>query len=294
MQNFNNPYAYQQAPMYNPMGYTMQPQKKVTCNNPLTKAQMELLKQKGDKLQLGLTDVEIAKAICTHKDPNTNNIMLMNDPTNPTRVTCAICGETFELVEGDTNTVEAACNLMKNIFQTLKTYWLDVPDEVARNLYTILPLIDKIPKVYNIASKSFSQVERANNMTEAGQPYGFNMLMAMGMPQNPMGMGMYQQPVVMPQQQPIPNMAFPNPVGQQTYPTMGYVPQPGYAPNPVAMPQYGAPAYQQDPNANPFGYNGVAAPTQQQAPAAPQATVENTAPAQAQQPTVVNDKVFSV
>ena len=293
MQNFNN-YPYGGQPMYgNQMGmaYNMPAQKKVACNNPLTKEQMALLQNKGDKLQLGLTDVEVAKAICTHKKDG--RIMLYrSDPANPNVVTCPICGETFELAEGDNNTIEAICNIMKNVFQTMKTYWLDVPVEVAQNFYTVLPLIDKIPKVYNLASKSFAQVEQFNNITEANQPYGFNMFANIMNPQMAMGMGgMYQQPM-MPQQN---NMVFPNPIGQP----MNYAPQPGYgyAPNPVAMPQYGVP-YQQDMSgANPFGYNG--APVNNNAQATPTTTATVTqqpaeAPANTTAPTAVNDKVFSV
>lgn len=288
----NNYYPYTGQPMYgNQMGmaYNMQPPKKVVCNNPLTKDQLALLQQKGDKLQLSLTDVEVAKAICTHKKDG--RIMLMkNDPTNPNKVTCAICGETFELTEGDNATIEQVCDLMKNVFQTLKTYWLDVPNEVAQNLYTVLPLIEKLPKVYNLAVKSFSQVEQYNNMSEANQPFGFAMFNNLMNPQMAMGMGgMYPQQPMMPQMN-TQNMAFPNPIGQPA----GYVPQPGYAPNPVAMPQmngYGAPMYTQDPNANPFGYNGPAVPAQQPAAPAQQSAPEAPAAAPA---TSVNDKVFSV
>ena len=285
MSQFNNYYG--QQPYYGGApAYNMQPQKKINCNNPLTKDQLALLANKSEQFSLGLTDLEIAKAICTHKKDGF--MALVTDPNYPDRVTCTICGETFDITEGDTAAIEGACTLMKNIFQTLKTYWLDVPTEVAQNLYTIIPLLDKIPKIYNLAFNSFKKVDSMNKMSEANQPYGWNLFQNIMTP----GMGMYQQPMMNQYQQPA-NMAFPGPIGgvQPQQPMMGY-PQ-GYVPNPVMMPQQPmaapyAPQAPVAPNENPFGVNAPVAPqAPTQAPAA-----QTTAPATA--PTAVNEKVFSV
>lgn len=301
-------YNYQQQPgMY---GYTMQPQQPIQLTNPLTKAQLELLKQKGDKLTLTLSELDIAKAICTHKDGNKISLVRL-DPTNPDRVTCRVCGETFDLTNGDHAAVEAACELMTNIIQTIKTYWLDVPADVAQNLYTILPLIQRMPKIYDVAQKNFQQVENVNRMNEVNQPMGFNMFqqlmsptMGMGMPMN--GYYGYQQPMYQQPNGVAGQEVFPNPIGVPAQPQQPMYQQPmyGMAPNPVAMPQpqYNAPMYQ-DPNAvggNPFGYNGTVVPQPQvqqpvQAPVQQQNTFQQ-APAAAPAPAAdtVNEKVFSV
>ena len=322
---FNNNYGYQQ-PFGN--GYQMYQtqQQPVTLNNPLTKEQLDLLQQKGDKLTITVTPLEIAKAICTHK--RGNMICLYNeDPVNPERVKCGICGEEFDLTNGDQAAVEGAVDLIVNIIQTIKTYWLDVPDAVARELYPIIPLIQKLPKVYSIASKNFSAVHDIHQMAEQQQPFGFGMFNNIMNPMMGMGYGYPQQPM-MPQQSNVPygqnNNAFASfnaqmqaqqPMMPQQMPAqppmmqapMGYVPQPmsnPYAMNPVMMPNMGyqAPTYQ-DPASqgiNPFGYGAPATP------AAPQTPQQPAAPAAPQQPPVaangvpapaaeaVNEKMFSV
>ena len=305
-------YNYQQQP--GQYGYTMQPQQPIQLTNPLTKAQLELLKQKGDKLTLTLSELDIAKAICTHKDGNKIALVRL-DPANPDRVTCRICGETFDLTNGDHAAVEAACELMTNIIQTIKTYWLDVPADVAQNLYTILPLIQRMPKIYDVAIKNFAQVENVNRMNEVNQPYGFNMFNNLMNPMFGMGMGGYygggyQQPMTYQQNPQQGQEVFPNPIGvpapqQPMYQQSPMMPQYGAAPNPVSMPQpnYGAPAYQ-DPNmgGNPFGYDGAPVPQQPAAQAAPQQpagafqNAPQQAPAAVPAPSAdtVNEKVFSV
>ena len=257
---------FYQQPFGGNQYYGMQPNPQpVTLSNPLTKEQLELLKKRTDKLSLVVTPLEVAKAICTHKQGN--SICLYNeDNANPERVTCSICGETFDLTNGDQAAVEGAVELITNIIQTIKTYWLDVPDDVARELFTILPLIQRLPKVYSLATKNFNSVQDMHRMSEVNQPYGFGMLGNIMNPMVGMGYNAYgypQQGMVQPS--PYGQPAFPNPIG---YPQQqGFVPQPNpYAMNPVMMPQmnYQAPTFQ-DPAAmgvNPFGYNAPTAPQQ--------------------------------
>lgn len=297
--------------------YGMQPtqQQPVTLSNPLTKEQLELLKKRTDKLSLVVTPLEVAKAICTHKQGN--SICLYNeDPANPERVTCSICGETFDLTNGDQAAVEGAVELITNIIQTIKTYWLDVPDDVARELFTILPLIQRLPKVYALATKNFNSVQDMHRMSEVNQPYGFGMLGNIMNPMVGMGYGAYGYPQQgMVQQNPYYGQpAFPNPIG---YPQQGFVPQPnGYAMNPVMMPQQPVQAPMYDPAAagvNPFGYNVPTAPQQTPynvQPQQPVAPVAQPAPAPQAAPTAhpplnaqgvpapaadaVNEKMFNV
>ena len=297
--------GYQGQPYF---GYVAQPQQPITFNNPLTKEDEQLLKNKSNALQFVISDLEMAKSICTHKDNGRVTIV----PAGDDKVTCTKCGETFTLTQGDQQAVEAACELMVNILQTLKTYWLSVPTEVARNLYPIIPLIQRIPNVYNIAMRDFNKLFNVNNLTEVNGMQGFNMfnnIVGGGYGYNPM-MGGYMQQQYMQAQ---PQMVQQQPMYQgMQAPMMGGYPmqQPQMmAPNAVMMPQQmqQAPVYQ-DPNlgVNPFGYNVpspapqmqqaqpqmVQQPTQQTAVQQQPAPTANGVPAPA--PDAVNDKVFNL
>ena len=156
-------------------------------------------------------------------------------------------------------------------------YYLDIPEETAKNYFPIIPLIDKIPQLYVIAMNNFKKYDGSNMVQQNNSPYGFGMLNMLTSPMMPMN-GMY------PQQ---PQMGF---APQQQMP--GYQPQqpmmPGFAPQ---QPQMNF-AQPQMAGYNPFGYNPAPMAPQQTAPA--QAPAQQPAPAAAENNgTVVNNKTFS-
>ena len=294
------PYMGYPQPNYYGAGFVAPPQQQIVFNNPLTKEEEQLLKNKAKAFQFQVSELEVAQAICTHKEKGYINVT----PIGGDRVKCNICGKEFSLTDGDEAAVQAACNLLVNIIQTLKLYWLNVPTEVARNLYPIIPLIERIPSVYALAMREFESLFKHNNMTEANGAQGFNMLnniVSGSYGYNPMMNPYYQQPMV----QPMPQPMYANPMMNPYYQNMQQ-PMPQQAPNNVMMPQQPmqAPMYQ-DPNlgVNPFGYNVPApAPTgTQQTAAQPQVAqpTQATQPATttgvpAPAPDAVNDKVFSL
>ena len=258
---------------YNPMGtgytpgYQYQQIPQARCTQPLTAEQIKQLKNKAPAFTLQADPIDIMKSICTHKENGNFTLMDNGDGT----VTCSICGETFSLLDISKEDVETATNTVKDVLQSIKTYYLDIPEETAKNYFPIIPLIDKIPQLYMIAMNNFKKYDGSNMVQQNSNPYGFGML---NMLTSPMPMnGMYQQPGFMPQQP----VQMPGYMPQQ--PQMNYAPQ-----QPVQMPGY-AQGY------NPFGY--TPAPMAPQQPAAPaQAPAQQAAPA-ADNGTVVNNKTFS-
>lgn len=262
----NNPYVNQQA--FGGYGYAQQ--QPINMSQPLSKEEMAVLKQKPG-MQIKLSEEEMLKSVCTHK--NETGITL--SPNNDGSSTCAICGETFTLVDMDQDAVDDNVQMMKNILHTIKTYYIDIPVDTARNYFPIIPLLDRVPKLYKVAQDRFSKYEQGNNIQQNSTPYGMGVL------------GMIASPAMAPwaqQQQMMPQPQFAQPqFGQQ--PMMQqpqFAQQQQFAQPPVMQQQYG-----QAPMGNPFVQGGSF-----QQPQQPQYNVQfGQSPVQQGQPVVQQQQV---
>ncbi len=220
---------------YAPAGYNFNPQQQAPkFTNPLTNEEIKMLRQKGEKFTLGLTQEEQLRGVCFHRDQNGDTLVPNPDGT----VRCTVCGHVFDPVNGLTKEeLEAAVAGVTDILQTIKMLYLDMPEEAAREYFQIIPLINKIPQLYERAAENFSRHENVNTFRFNGAPSAsllYNMLgsgsfnpgMMGGFQQQPMmGQPMMGQPMM--GQQPMMNQPYMNqPVyGQQ--PMMGAAPMPG-------------------------------------------------------------------
>lgn len=215
-----------QGGMYAPgYQYVQKPQAKMT--QPLTKEQINKLRNSGGTFDLQVNQTDLLKAVCTHRDQG-NIVLVSNDDGS---VTCPICNETFNIVTAGQDEVAEAVRLVKDVMQTTKTMYLDIPEDVASQYFQVLPIIDKLPKLYQIAIANFNKYDANNNVMQGNSLYGFNALNALTSP-------MYAN-MGMPQQQMAPNYG-----GMYGgVPNQGYVQQPNYA-------------FQQQPmmGGNPFVY----------------------------------------
>lgn len=248
----------------------------------LTKEQIASLRQNGEKFSLGLTSEEVLRGICFHRDENGNSTLRQNPDGT---VTCTICGYTFDPVQ-DMNEEEAqaAVNGLVDILQTVKLLYLDMPEQPAKEYFQIIPLLEKLPKLFKVASDNFNRHEQWNNFRYNGSPNTinlYNMLSNGAVPVAP-----YQP---QPGMAPVMNMA-PGYMGAPTMPMMN----PASIPNPMVgaplapgsngfanyNPQ---PVYPQgyQPQATGFAYNAQQAQPVQVDNAAPAGTVAPTATAAA-------------
>ena len=246
-----------QNPMYaSPMmaGQTVNVDPKSFCQT-LTAEEMESLKQTTEEFTLGITNREKLVAICMHRDLNGKSALAPDPTTN--EVTCLICGEKFQVVDRcSEQDIQNAVDNLLDILQTTKTLYVDMPSDAARNFYTIIALIKKIPGLYKISTDNFSKHENAmNGAWTFNSGYGMlneynalagsmfnpymNPMMGMGQPQ----MGMPQANGAVYGQQMMPGN---NPFGYgmpSTAPTPGYAPQmSGYVYNPTQAAPVAAPA----------------------------------------------------
>lgn len=123
-----------------------QPKKPAVWTNPVTPEKAKLLAKTSPKLSLTLTDMDILKASCTHRDPATRSTTLIEN--NDGTVTCTKCGATFNIVEVPQEEIERYVNSIVDILQTSKLMYVDMPVEAVESFFSIIPMIEKVPQLY--------------------------------------------------------------------------------------------------------------------------------------------------
>lgn len=152
MNNYNNGYNQNMNVNYN--NNIKQP----LYSQPLTGELAKKLMQGGNtNFTLQISEDDKLRSICTHKDPNRNFEFSLNDNGDGSS-TCYICGKTFNIV-GAKETVDDAVRTTLDVLQTIKTYYLDLPPRVASEYMLIIPMIEKIPQLFDIAVNNFNSHE---------------------------------------------------------------------------------------------------------------------------------------
>ena len=173
----------------------------IKVTNPLTQEELNTLLNNGNNAILRVTKEDVARAICTHKDPKTGQTSGIVQPDGS--IKCYICGEQFNLVENP-EMVDTITREFLNILQTIKSLYVDIPENVARQFFQIIPLVKQAPALYKVATNHFNQYDQGfggvNNINS--NPFAAYTAMAggmnMGMPMGGMGMGsMAMDPTMM-------------------------------------------------------------------------------------------------
>ena len=248
--------------------YQYQPQQQVHKQmNALSAEEIKQLQQERSQFSLGLTTREMLQGSCTHRSIDGMSDSLTYDPVTGI-ARCSICGYEFKPIEAETSleTIKDSCDTIVDILQTIKILYTDLPADAAREYFQIIPLIGKIPQLFEFAAKNFAKHEANNWQYNNYNMGGISMLNNLN---NMFGMGMggmapqpmYQQPMMNPQQPTMagyPQAAYGAPMGGNAFGYQGasQVPPQGYAPTNPAF------QYPPTPQATP------AAPTVS-APAAP-------------------------
>lgn len=231
--NYQQPINYANAFTYG------QPQVSPEWTNPLTPEGEKLLKQKAPEFNvLDVTREEALRATCTHRDPATKTLTIVDTGTGSYR--CTKCGAEFNVVDfQDEATVEQYTNGFVDILQTMKMMYVDLPPATVTAFFQMIPFIEKTPKMYTLSQQTFKRAN-GNNGIQPGYATSnpWDMLNhAVSSPMYPYqqpGYG-YQQPLM---QQPA--YGYQQPVNGGN----PFMPTPGTAPMQQPMPGYG---YQQPP-----------------------------------------------
>jgi len=193
--------------------YAPQPQARMT--QPLTVEQIKLLRNQTPAFTLDVSEEDMLRSRCTHKTLDGKFATVLNNDAEGT-VTCSICGAKFSLMEVAKESAEEAVRIIVDLLQSIKTYYVDMPDSVAIQFFQMIPFIEKIPKLYEIALNNFNKYDGAGMGNQSPNMYGFNMLGAITSPMAYQGFG--SQPMMggggYPMQQPMMNGGYPMQPGQ--------------------------------------------------------------------------------
>jgi hypothetical protein len=216
-QGFNQ--GFQGYNNYNGFG----PQVAQPIKNALTDEQIKMLQQTGSNFSLGLTEKDVLRAKCTHRQPDGMHDSLTYDP-NTGRVRCTICGYEFKPIDASTDigAIDDAAATIIDILQTIKLLFPTLPPDAVGDYFQIIPLIEKIPNLFKISAQEALKNDinpynySSNNM--GGAAMFANLMNAFGNgfmnPQQQFGQPQFMnQPMGQPFVAPQPNMPQGTPFG---------------------------------------------------------------------------------
>ena len=208
----------------------------------LDKAEFDMLKSSKTN-DLAISEMDCAQARCNHVNPNTGqyDYYIVDHATN--KAHCNICGQDWHLCDSnlDISVIEDVVEKTKDIMQTIKLAWTDVPTEYGREIYNVLAILNRIPIYYKKAMECVNRNEAIANNTMRPANSGYGNPYQQGYAGNFSGM----------------NVGVPNMYSQQFN---QYAAQPQYA-QPMNMGYAAQPQYAQPAATGPNPFNIAADPT---------------------------------
>lgn len=141
----------------------------VKRSNILTAAEQQKLAKKENQFSLALTETERLRGICNHRRLDAMGDTLTEDMETGLCM-CTTCGYEFMPLDAATTSKEQIQEYVNNIvdvLQTIKLIYIDMPTDAAREFFQIIPLLEKVPQLFEYAVKSYAKHEGMN-------PYGYN------------------------------------------------------------------------------------------------------------------------
>ena len=131
-------------------------------DNPVTAEEIAQFGPKGKKttFNYNLTPKEQFQAKCSHK--NKNGMAAHKVPGTNSLFECEICGAQFDIEFRTREEVQDLCDKVANILNQAKFYSINFPADFYVEYMSVLPLIMKLPDVYEAAKNNFEEVSRTN------------------------------------------------------------------------------------------------------------------------------------
>ena len=228
-QNYGNP-------VFNNVYGGVQPQQATKFSNTLTEEEINQLMKTGSTFSLAITREEQMRGICNHRTKDGMGDALVVDPETGA-LRCQICGYTFHQVDPTMTKeeIKESIKVVIDMLQTVKLMFIDLPVESSREYFQLIPLLEKLPGLFEIAAKNmvkhdtFGWNYQNPNMSAYSMFQNLSNIFGNGMM---MGQPAYQQPQAAPgfgaPQQPM--YGAPTGMAPQMSNGFGYVGGAGYQP----------------------------------------------------------------
>lgn len=151
-------------------------------HNILSADEIAELMKTNNQFSLALSEKDKKRAVCNHQKADGTGDALVDDPATG-KIVCNICGYSFKPLDAFVTTPESlqgAVDDILDVLQTIKLIYFDLDGTVAREYFQIIPLIEKIPSLFQIAAKNYAKHESvmpwANNNKNMSTIQAFAML----------------------------------------------------------------------------------------------------------------------
>ena len=138
----------------------------------LNREELELLKREPiNELDINITEAEHVASECNHITDNPETVRQLNDGSG--LVYCTGCHEVWDPNLIPEEEVEEMVSKIISAMQNTK--WVgNLPTTLIRDYFTIIPLLKKFPKLYNIALKNADRFNRSNYYGTANENAAYN------------------------------------------------------------------------------------------------------------------------
>ena len=149
-------------------------------SSTLTQEEYSRLVKNDNAFSLALSETDVLRGICNHRSLDGMSDSLVNEPDGTVR--CNICNYVFSPVDPSLTKedIRDSVNLINDILQTIKLLFVDMPISSQREFFQIIPLLDKVPQLFELATRNFSKHENYNAWGYSGTNMNtmnmFNML----------------------------------------------------------------------------------------------------------------------
>ena len=131
--------------------------------NALTAEEIQILKnaRPSSKIDLSVDRNDVLRSMCTHKDGNRDVVQQINDGSGD--VYCPICQIRWNPDLKDKEEVAVLVNSLVDQMENSK--WIgDLPVELTRELFTLIPLLKKYPDIHEYAMNTFNKYYNARGI----------------------------------------------------------------------------------------------------------------------------------
>ena len=151
------PYGmYPFAGMMGGVSPTNQAMTGVKVNSWLTPETINALRKDGAQFTLALSEEDIARAQCNHRNQDGTPSLNGNDDGS---CKCSICGYTFNITdEYSIEQVEAACKCVTDILQTIKVMYISMTPEIGRQVLPDHRIYGQDPEAVQDCSSGLQEV----------------------------------------------------------------------------------------------------------------------------------------
>lgn len=170
--NFNPMYGSSPNPYQWPrVGYGPGPKPFGKVTQPVTKEQSQYILQQEDQLDMRITKPDSIRNSCTHKDPVTGEIALIQNEDGT--CTCKVCNARFHMYYNmDEAVLKEKIDDVIDILQSAKTLYVNAPEDFVREFYQVISLLEKLPKVFAKSATDFVRYENYNGGNNVFPMYG--------------------------------------------------------------------------------------------------------------------------